>query len=82
MCEEESGKGKVEASWEGSSALKGAKMNYFKVEADVEGGLLEEVLISGLAMVEHGAKWNRQGFGGTVAAGARLVVHPFQGESK
>ncbi|KAL9600856.1 MAG: hypothetical protein Q9219_002898 [cf. Caloplaca sp. 3 TL-2023] len=73
--------GALVASWEGSSALMGGE-NLFRMEPGVEGELLEEVLISGLAMVEHRAKRNRHGFGGAVAAGVRMAAYPFRGSSK
>ena len=70
VCADE--KEKKVASWEGSSAITGGK-NCFKVEPEVEGNLLDEILVSGLAMVEHRAKRNRYGFGGAVASGLRVA---------
>lgn len=71
---------KVVARFEGSSSLANGD-NYFTVEPGFEGELLEEILISGLAMMERRAQRNRHGFGGTVVSGIRIAGHPFKSPS-
>ena len=71
---------KVVAKFDGSSSLTSGE-NYFTVEPGFEGELLEEILISGLAMMERRAQRNRHGFGGTVVSGIRVAGHPFKGSS-
>ena len=71
---------KVVAKFDGSSSLTSGD-NYFTVEPEFEGELLEEILISGLAMMERRAQRNRHGFGGTVVSGIRVAGHPFKGSS-
>lgn len=64
----------VVASWDGSSVLTGGE-NALKTEPEIEKELFDEILTSGLAMVEHRAKGNRHGFGGAVGAGVRMAAH-------
>ena len=71
---------KVVAKFEGSSSLTNGA-NYFEIEPEFEGELLEEILISGLAMMERRAQRNRHGFGGTVVSGIRVAGHPFKSSS-
>ena len=71
---------KVVAKFDGSSSLTNGE-NYFTLEPGFEGELLEEILISGLAMMERRAQRNRHGFGGTVVSGIRVAGHPFKGSS-
>ena len=74
------GRDKVVARLDGISSLTSGD-NYFTVEPGFEGELLEAILISGLAMMERRAQWNRHGFGGTVVSGIRVAGHPFKGSS-
>ena len=70
----------ISIAWDGSSSLTSGD-NFFTIKPEIEGGLFEEIVVSGLAMVEHRAKRNRHGFGGAVAAGLRMAGHPFKGSS-
>ncbi|KAL9007556.1 MAG: hypothetical protein Q9173_007203, partial [Seirophora scorigena] len=65
-------------NWDGSSVITGGE-HYLKTEPEIEKELFDQILTSGLAMVEHRAQRNRHGFGGAVCAGVRMTAHPFQG---
>ena len=70
---------KVVASWDGSLSTVGG-YNAFEFDSEIEGELLEEVLVSGLAMVEQRAKRNR--FGDAVRTGLWVACCPFKGSTK
>ena len=73
-------KDKVIAEFVGHSSLTKGE-NYFEIEPEVEGELVDEILVGGLAMAERRAQRNRHGFGGTVVSGLRAAGHPFKSSS-